>query len=108
MENKTGIKTEDLEILIGVLKKNVKITEVILFGSRSKGTHSPGSDVDISLKGTNINLDDILDFQIALDDLDFPYKTDLIIYDRITEPALQNHIERVGKVLYSRQRDGED
>ena len=101
MVNKTGIASIDIETLVGVLKKNKKITEVILFGSRAKGTQSAGSDVDIALKGNDIDLDDILDIQIELENLNFPFKTDLIIYNRITEPSLQEHINRVGIILYS-------
>ena len=31
-----------------------------------------------------------------LDDLTLPYSVDLIVYEQITEPELQAHIDRVG------------
>jgi predicted nucleotidyltransferase len=67
-----------------------------LFGSRAKGTYSNGSDIDIALKGGNILLNDRLDLSNTLEELLLPFKFDLIIYDRITESALIDHINKVG------------
>jgi predicted nucleotidyltransferase len=92
----TGISEKTIGQLRNLLSKNAKITEAILFGSRAKGTHRQGSDIDIALKGKNITLDDVLNLSIAIDELWIPNKFDLVIYDRITEPELKKHIERVG------------
>ena len=95
-----GIPESDLNALISELRKNKKITEIILFGSRAKGTFSNGSDIDIALKGSKLNLKDILDSKIGIDKLLLPYKIDLVIFKRIKEPALISHIKRVGVVLF--------
>lgn len=97
-----GLHENELNIILEEFKKQPKIEEVILFGSRAKGTFSAGSDVDMVLKGENLELNDMLDLSIDLDNLDLPYKFDLIIFDRIQEPALLEHIERVGISIYSR------
>ncbi|MBI9064426.1 MAG: nucleotidyltransferase domain-containing protein [Marinilabiliaceae bacterium] len=93
---KVGISSNDLERIIRIIKKCPKIEDAILFGSRAKGTFSNGSDIDIALKGKDILLNDILDLSIELDELYLPYKFDLIIYDRIKEDALKDHINRIG------------
>ncbi|MDD3638107.1 MAG: nucleotidyltransferase domain-containing protein [Bacteroidales bacterium] len=91
-----GLSINDLESIKKVIKSFPKIEDAVLFGSRAKGTYSNGSDIDIALKGDNIMLNDMLDLSNALEELLLPYKFDLIIYDRITESALIDHINRVG------------
>jgi hypothetical protein len=41
-----------------------------------------------------------------VDDLIIPNAVDLCIYDRIDDPDVLEHINRVGKVLYSRDGTG--
>jgi predicted nucleotidyltransferase len=95
-----GIPEADLEKLIYVLQKNPKIETAVLFGSRAKGNFEPGSDIDIALKGNNLNLKDILNAKIEIEKLYLPWKTDLIIYQRIKEDALIEHIKRMGIKLF--------
>ena len=91
-----GINHSDLERIVRIMENSPKIEDAILFGSRAKGTFSNGSDIDIALKGNGLLLNDVLDLSIELDDLYLPYKFDLIIYDRIKEEALKDHLIRVG------------
>ena len=74
-----------------------------MFGSRAKGTFSNGSDIDIALKGNNLTLKDILEATAEAEKLLLPYKLDLVLYARINEPALIEHIDRVGVVLFKRE-----
>lgn len=106
MDNKLecGLSDLDLTLIVFQLKKNQHIEKAILFGSRAKGTFHKGSDVDIALIGYGISLDDILNITSEIENLDLPYKFDLIIYDRIKEQGLIDHINRVGKVLFQRQK----
>ena len=99
---KFGISEGDLEALISELRENPKVNEIVLFGSRAKGTFKNGSDIDIALKGVRLNLNDILDATSEIEKLLLPYKLDLVIFNRITEPALIDHIKRVGIVLFKR------
>jgi len=98
-----GIPESDLNALVSELQRNIKIREIILFGSRAKGTFGNGSDIDIVLKGNKLNLKDILSAKIEFEKLLLPYKLDLIIYERIREKELKNHIKRVGIVLFKRK-----
>lgn len=38
-----------------------------------------------------------------LDDLLLPYKFDVSIFENIDNPALREHIQRAGKILYQRK-----
>ncbi|GAB3918671.1 nucleotidyltransferase domain-containing protein [Larkinella terrae] len=95
-----GLNESQLNAITDLLSRNGRIEEAVVFGSRAKGTHRPGSDMDIALKGSGLNLDDVLNLSIALDELWLPIRFDLVIYNRITEPALRDHIDRIGKVLW--------
>lgn len=96
-----GLNQDDVDNIVNVLRSNPKIQEAVLFGSRALGTYSSGSDIDISLHGHNLSLTDILDVSIELEELNLPYKFDLIIYERINEEALKAHIQRVGIQLFA-------
>jgi len=100
---KYGLLKMDIERIISIFKSNSKIDNVILFGSRAIGNYKPGSDIDIALKGTDIKLNDILNVNAELDKLSTPYKFDVVIYNRITENALTDHIDRVGISLFNRR-----
>ncbi|RLD28234.1 MAG: nucleotidyltransferase domain-containing protein [Bacteroidetes bacterium] len=104
---KYGLIDSDLNNVISILLKNQKIDEIILFGSRAKGNFKEGSDIDIALKGATLKLIDIIDVTIEIDSLLLPYKFDLIIFDRINEKALIDHINRIGIVLFSKKNQEE-
>ena len=97
-----GIQESDIKGIVSVLQHYYKITKVILFGSRAKGTYTNGSDIDLALDGSELTLHDVLDISMELEELNLPYKFDLIIRERIKEEALLDHISRVGIVLFER------
>lgn len=97
-----GLNDELLTKVATILSNNNRVEEALLFGSRAKGNFRAGSDIDIALKGPNLVLNDILHLSIDLDALETPYQFDLVLYQRITEPALREHIDRVGHVLYQK------
>lgn len=97
-----GLEQEDLTALVKILASNGKVDQIVLFGSRAKGSFDPGSDIDISISGKGLDTRDIIDCKVQIDGTSLPYKVDLIIYEKITEPMLRNHIDRVGINLYKR------
>lgn len=99
---KYGLLESDISQVVSVLQQNRKITKIVLFGSRAKGTNHAGSDVDLALFGDNLALNDILDLSVEIEKLNLPYMFDLIIYNRIKEATLLDHIRRVGVNLFER------
>ena len=77
-----------------------QVKEVVLYGSRAKGTFKPGSDIDLTLKGDDLNLKVLNKIGLDLDELLLPYIFDISIYSHITNKDLLDHIERVGLVFY--------
>lgn len=102
---KFGLNDTIIEAIQKVFEINASIDEVIVFGSRAKGNYKEGSDIDLAVKGRNISFDDILKLHGQLDDLNLPYKIDLLDCASNKEPALKEHIDRVGIVFYERWKN---
>jgi predicted nucleotidyltransferase len=96
----SGLSDKDVESIRQTLRLFPKISEAILYGSRAKGNYRPGSDIDLNLKGDELSHQDLLDIELALDELLLPYKIDLSLHHQIDNPQLIDHIARVGKPLY--------
>lgn len=99
----SGLNDRDIAAIRNVFKTYPKITKVILYGSRAKGNYRPGSDIDLTLQGEQLNYTDLVSIDNALDDLLLPYTIDLSIYHQIENPDLIHHIKRVGKEFYSKE-----
>ncbi len=97
-----GLKQETIEAIQNILRKYDKVDRAILYGSRAKGTYRPGSDIDLILEGENLDLTILQKIENELDELFLPYKIDISIRRHIKNPELQEHIQRVGKVFYTR------
>lgn len=91
-----GVLPKILDVLIG----NDKVDRVILYGSRAKGNHRTGSDIDLCLDAKELTLQDLIKLETQIDDLLLPWKVDITIWQQIDNPALLEHIERVGAHLY--------
>lgn len=97
-----GLTDYEIKSIVDILADDPKVEELILFGSRAKGNYSSGSDIDIAMIGKNLRLNEISKALVLLDELYLPYKLDLVIYHRIQEPALIEHIINVGIRLFKR------
>ncbi|WP_171899560.1 nucleotidyltransferase domain-containing protein [Candidatus Marithrix sp. Canyon 246] len=97
---KFGLKEQTINKIIKVFQSFPEIEQVILYGSRAKGTNKHGSDIDLTIKGKNLNLQLINKINLELDDLLLPYTFDVSIYNQIDNSDLLEHIKRVGKEFY--------
>lgn len=102
MNNRFGLTEETLQKITGTLSKFPEIDEAIIYGSRAKGNFRPGSDIDLTLKGSQLDLTKLLRIDTALDDLLLPYKFDLSVYEKITDTPFLEHIARVGQSFYKK------
>lgn len=60
------------DLLADVFSRHPRIEQAILYGSRAKGTHHTRSDIDVQH------------------------------YEELRNPALREHIDRVGVIIWSR------
>lgn len=102
MNAENGLNGETMEKIMDVFNKFPAIEAAILYGSRAKGNYRTGSDIDITLKGKAISHHTMNKVCRELDDLLLPYTFDLSLFEQIHNPELIEHIERAGKLFYSR------
>jgi predicted nucleotidyltransferase len=98
---KYGLPDAALKKIRAVLGRHPQVKQAILYGSRAKGTHKRGSDIDLTLRGgADMTLPVLYRIMDELDDLLLPYTIDLSIYANIDDPDVIAHIRRVGLVFY--------
>ena len=103
MNRDTGLTTNELKSISKVFELYPVIDSVVLFGSRAKRNFKNASDIDLAIKGAEVNLKCVLDLNTDLDDLMFPYKFDLINFNHINEQDLIDHIKHVGLEIYNKK-----
>ena len=100
-----GLPQVALDRMINVLEAYPEIINGRLFGSRAKGNYRPGSDIDLCLDAPTLSMRQRLEIENRLDDLLLPWRIDLVIRHEIDNPALLEHIERVGASIFTRTGD---
>lgn len=107
---KYGLLEQDLFHICDAAAEIEEITEVVLFGSRAKGTYLQGSDVDISIKGENVTHTTVLSLLDELNEVrPLPYFFDVVDYNSLSaDEPIRQHIDRVGIVLFVRASSEED
>lgn len=95
--NASGLLKEDVQAIVAAAQALPEIEAVILFGSRAKGNHKPGSDVDLAIKGKNVSYQTAVKLSGVLnEEAPLPYFFDVVAYNTINETNLIEHIDRVG------------
>jgi len=97
-----GLPDKTLATIRHILTECPAVEKAILYGSRAKGNHRPGSDIDLTLIGDRLDLNTLGELTAQLDESSIPYPVDLSLWSRIDHAGLREHIERVGVVFYQR------
>jgi len=100
---KFGLKEETIAKICSVFEKNPDVLKVTIYGSRAKGNYRIGSDIDLTLFGTNLDYNLLKTIEDEIDELDTPYLFDISIYNNLGSESLKEHIDRVGKTFYTRK-----
>ena len=100
---KFGLSDTTIEKINSVFSAHPEVDKVIIYGSRALGTFRNGSDIDITLFGDKIDYNLLVAISQELDELNTPYLFDISIYHDLQSPDLENHIDRVGLLLYQKQ-----
>jgi len=95
-----GLPAETIARINTVFKTFHEVDEVIIYGSRALGNSKPGSDIDLTVKGLDVNLHILNRIAQKLDDLLLPYIFDLSVFNQIENQDLLDHIARVGITFY--------
>lgn len=96
-----GFDTDTVHRIRACFAQFPQIHKVLLYGSRAMGTQHPGSDVDITLIGKNLNRKNtLLPLSEALDELLLPVTFDCSIFTQLENPELIRHILERGVCFY--------
>lgn len=93
----TGIKQQVIDE-IRELAKKYNVEQVLLFGSRSRGDYKRTSDIDLAVKGGNID-------RFALDveeETTTLLEYDIVDLDEPMQSELLESIQREGKIIYEK------
>jgi predicted nucleotidyltransferase len=97
---KFGLPPTTLDTIRHILAAVPAVDKAVIYGSRAKGTHRPGSDIDLTLFGDALDIDILGQIATRLDESSIPYQVDLSIFNLIEHAGLRDHIERIGQLFY--------
>ena len=95
-----GLKQNEIIALREALASIPEVEEAIIYGSRARGTNRVSSDIDITLKGSNLTYLQLALLDAKIDDLYLPYFVDLSLFSMLKNQDLIESIEREGKLLF--------
>jgi uncharacterized protein len=100
-----GLQRQDVDEIIHILQSYPVVEEAILFGSRAKGNFKQGSDIDIAIKGKGIDQGVVASISFLLnEEIELPYFFDIVHFEAISEQELREHVIRVGRSIYVREK----
>lgn len=99
-----GLSDSVINEICDILRRHPIVEQAVIFGSRAKGCHTEGSDIDIAVKAHGLSYNELLDINIQIEDLGLLYKVDVVDYFRYAGTPLGAHIDRVGCPIYTRSR----
>lgn len=102
-----GLPETTLAAIRQILADCPAVEKAILYGSRAKGNCKPGSDIDLTLIGDQLDFRLLGELTARLEESPIPYQVDLSLWDQLDHAKLREHIERVGVVFYQRDNAGE-
>ncbi len=100
-----GLKESVITKITDVFSHYPEVESAILYGSRAMNRYRPGSDIDLTLTGTQLTYRIISRLENEIDDLLLPYLFDISILSHIDNPDVVDHIRRVGILFYQRSQD---
>lgn len=102
--NRFGLTDRDMESIFSIFDDCKDVTSVYIFGSRAKGSHNLGSDIDLAIMDRNLPEKKIRELKSDFEESTLPYNVDLIHYPALDKREFIDHIDRVGVPFYSRKR----
>ena len=98
------MKGDDRINLLTQYLAGIGADRIVLFGSRSRGDHSPCSDIDLAVSfAAPVSFREKRKIKEKTEELSGLYSLDLIFMDEANE-GLRLQIEKEGRVLYEKDR----
>ena len=102
-----GLTQKTISQLNSIFQKYPEIHQVKIYGSRARGDHRKGSDIDLAFfSESEEDLSSRLSWE--LDDLPTPYLFDVVNYDKLKNNPLKKEIDHHGKIFYIRKPQNDE
>ena len=96
-----GLTPRDINTLFSIFTKYPEVKCISIFGSRAKGNHKFGSDIDLAILNEGVNDKILYTILDEIEESTRPYFVDIINYPTLTDEALKSNINRNGKEFYT-------
>lgn len=100
--NRFGLTERDMETIESIFDGYSDIKTIHLFGSRAKGNHRIGSDVDLAIMNKGVDTKTMAKIKGDFEESTLPYNIDLVDFTKLNEQEFIDHIQRVG-ILFFKQ-----
>lgn len=97
-----GLSSAVLDDFQKIFQHYPAIKEILIFGSRVKGTAKPSSDIDLAVIAPSMDDQEFSRLWNALDNLPLVFKLDIVHWDKLGDTALKRKIRHEGRLLYPR------
>ena len=104
---KYGLSDKQLQEITGIISSYPQIEHAFIFGSRAINTYKEASDIDIAIKGSEVDSNLAAKLKDYLEeDTYLPFFFDVVAYNSIQSEELKKHIRTKGKAIYSKELEG--
>lgn len=101
--NLFGLRKKDVDFMLNLFAQHKEIEKVILYGSRARGTHRLGSDVDLALIGKTVTFSLTNKIHYILEEESpTPLWFDVLHFDLLEEGEFKSEIRKEGVVIYNK------
>jgi proline iminopeptidase len=101
-----GLAEHHYADLVRIFRRYPQIEQVLIFGSRAKGTDKPWSDFDLAVVAPTLSDSEFSRLWNEIDALPLVFKLDLLHWDRLPEERLKEKIRQEGERFYPLNEDG--
>lgn len=95
-----GLAERHYAEFVRIFRRYPQIEQVLIFGSRAKGTDKPWSDFDLAVVAPTMSDREFSKLWNEIDDLPLVFKLDLLHWDRLAPDRLKEKIGEEGQRFY--------
>ncbi|MGQ0652614.1 MAG: nucleotidyltransferase domain-containing protein [Betaproteobacteria bacterium] len=100
IEGAFGIPAGQYRRLLRLLQRCPSLRRVWIYGSRARGDHRPGSDVDLALDAPDLTDTELARLATGLEELNILFRVDLVHLQRDLDEVLRERIERDRRLFW--------
>lgn len=95
-----GLAERHYAEFVRIFQHYPQIDEVLIFGSRAKGTAKPWSDFDLAVVASAMSDEEFSRLWTEVDGLELVFKVDLLHWDKLAQDRLKEKIREEGRQFY--------